>query len=126
MSKYVDIDYYIENDGTITDTSIIDKYLTKAEGIVDNLTFQRINQVGFLNCSVWEQGIIKECVCEIANFQYINKDMLNSIIQSYSINGVSMTFSANDNYKVINGYSIPNSTYNKLSQTRFTCQSFGW
>lgn len=126
MSKYIDIDFYIENDGSITDTSIIDKYLTKAEGIIDNLTFQRITQIGFDNCSAWEQEIIKECVCEIADFQYMYKDVLSFISQNYNINGVSMQITTNDNYKVVNGYSIPNSTYNKLMQTRFACQSCGW
>lgn len=126
MSVYVDIDYYIENDGSITDTSIIDKFLTKAEGIVNNLTYQRITQIGFLNCSEWEQEIIKECVCEIADFQYMFKDILNSVSQNYSINGVSMTINPGQNYLIINGYAIPNETYNKLLQTRFACQNFGW
>ena len=53
----------------------------------------------------------------MANFEYDNADMINSVLQSYSINGVSMQFGSSWNIAVINGIAIRRDTYNLLMQT---------
>ena len=56
----------------------------------------------------------------LTQFEYENSDMLNSILQNYSINGVSMTFGEGWNIKVKNGVAVNTDIYNLLSQSGLT------
>lgn len=91
--------------------------LKKASRHIDSLTFNRILGRGFYNLTEFQQGIIIECTCELADFEYENEDMIQSVLQNYSINGVSMSFGSSWNIKVQNGVAIRRDTYEKLSQT---------
>ena len=92
--------------------------------IIDSLTYNRIKTLE--KCSDFEKDIIQTVCCEIADFQFENKEELQSVINQYSINGVSITFGqTNNNIKNINGFTILNSSYEKLCNTRFTQQNIG-
>lgn len=65
---------------------------------------------------------IREVCCELAEFEYDNADMINSVLQQYSINGVSMTFGSSWNMMVQNGIAIRRDTYEKLCQTGLCCR----
>ncbi|MEG0527458.1 MAG: hypothetical protein RR531_08085, partial [Longicatena sp.] len=75
--------------------------------------------------TAFQDDIIKDVVCQLAEFEYENKTVLDSIVTTYAINGVSMTFGDSWNVKVMNGVAIPTELYNLLSQTGFTCRSCG-
>jgi hypothetical protein len=92
-------------------------YINNASRHIDSLTFNRIVGTGFDNLSVFQQEIIKKVCFDMANFEYDNADMINSVLQSYSINGVSMQFGSSWNIAVINGIAIRRDTYNLLMQT---------
>ena len=57
------------------------------------------------------------CFGMIADFEYDNEDAIQSALQSYSINGVSMAFGDAWNVKIQNGVAIRRDTYSKLLQT---------
>ena len=92
-------------------------YINNASRHIDSLTFNRIVGTGFDNLSGFQQEIIKKVCFDMANLEYDNAVMINSVLQSYSINGVSMQFGSSWNIAVINGIAIRRDTYNLLMQT---------
>lgn len=124
---YVNDEYYTEEyKGSILPTNEILKELKKASRQVDSMTYNRINKVGVSNLTNFQLSIIKEVVCELADFNYENKDLINSILSSYSINGVNMSFDNSNNVANKNGVIIPNELYNHLEKTGLTCLNFRW
>ncbi len=122
---YVDSEYYKSlNKNTILKDEDIENYLKSASRDIDTLTFNRIVAIGFENLTKFQQDIIKEVVCKLADFKFSNKTLLNSILSSYSINGVNMNFDKSWNIKIIKGVAIPNDLYSHLEQTGLTCRSF--
>ena len=95
----------------------IEKALRKAGRHIDTLTYNRIVGKGFSNLTEFQQNVIKDVCCELADFEYENEDMINSVLQSYAINGVSMTFGEGWNVVCMNGVAIKRDTYEFLSQT---------
>ena len=91
--------------------------LRKAGRHIDTLTYNRIVGKGFSNLTEFQQNVIKDVCCELADFEYENEDMINSVLQSYAINGVSMTFGEGWNVVCMNGVAIKRDTYEFLSQT---------
>ena len=124
---YVNDEYYTEEyKGSILPTNEILKELKKASRQIDSMTYNRINKVGVSNLTNFQLSIIKEVVCELADFNYENKDLINSILSSYSINGVNMSFDNSNNVANKNGVIIPNELYNHLEKTGLTCLKFRW
>lgn len=95
----------------------LNKYLIEASRNVDTLTFNRIVAIGFDKLTEFQQSIIKEVVCKQANFLYDNADAIASILNSYSINSVSMTFGSGFNVDVSDGVPIQRTVYSILKQT---------
>lgn len=100
--------------------------LREASRHIDSLTFNRIIGKGFDNLTPFQQEIIKECTCELANFEYENEDAIQSVLQNYSINGVSMSFGSSWNVMVQNGVAIRRDTYTSLMQTGLCSTSLRW
>lgn len=116
---YADYTYYKnEYGGTSLDESTAISMLKKASHKVDSLTFNRIVGRGFDNLTEFQQGIIKEVTCSIADFDY--NTSLNNSLTSYSINGVSMSFDKSSNLITVNGIKLEKDTYSLLSQTGLT------
>lgn len=114
---YVDESYYqTEYQGTIPDNEL-KKALRKASRHIDSLTYNRIVGRGFSNLTQFQQDIIREVCCEQADFEYENADMIDSVLQSYGINGVSMTFGEGWNMVCTNGVAMKKDIYKLLSQT---------
>ena len=96
------------------------RYIHSASRHIDTLTFGRIRKIGVDNLSEFQRDIIKEATALLTQFEYENSDMLNSVLQNYSINGVSMTFGEGWNIKVQNGVAVSTDIYNLLSQSGLT------
>lgn len=115
--SYVDEFYYkTEYKGSIPE-NMLRKTLRKTSRHIDALTYNRIVGKGFENLTEFQQDIIREVCCEQAEFEYQNTDMIDSVLQSYGINGVSMTFGEGWNMVCMNGVAMKRDTYELLSQT---------
>lgn len=126
-SPYIDYNEYIELGGNTLTAEDADKYLVKTSRQIDILTFNRINQLGgFDKLSEYQQNTIKEVIVNIADFIYTNQDILDNILSSYSINGVSMSFNGNWNLTVRNGVAVRTEDYKLLETTGLTYQGFGF
>lgn len=94
-----------------------DKIINSANSAIDVLTYSRINAIGFENLTEFQQRIVSECAFEIARFLLENREILDTPLSSYSINGVSMQFKFNQTVHCSNGVVVPESTYRKLMST---------
>lgn len=98
------------------------KYLKQASRHVDTLTFNRIVNVDTL--TDFRKETVKEVVALLAEFEYENSEILQSVLSSYAINGVSMNFGESWNVKITNGVAIPMDLYNTLAQTGLCARTF--
>lgn len=116
---YASESYY---EGTLIPEDDQKKALIQASRHVDALTFNRIVGRGFSNLTEYQQEIIKEVVCQQAEFETENADMIASILSSYSINGVSMQFGSAWNVFTDKGVAMRRDTYALLCQTGLCCR----
>lgn len=98
------------------------KYLTDASRQIDTMTFNRIVAKGFDNLTEFQQDIVKQVVCDQAEFLYENADAIASVLDSYSINGVSMRFGTGFNVVMEEGIPTQGTTYSLLQQTGLCCR----
>jgi hypothetical protein len=94
----------------------LDSFLHKASRHIDSLTFNRIVGKGFNNLTGFQQDIIKNSCCRLADFLCDNADLLESALNSYSLNGVSMSFGGTS-VAVIGGVPVSREIYSLLSQS---------
>lgn len=99
---------YIENQG------ITDEFSIKAAEHIDALTFNRIKD--FNSLTEFQQRIIKRVHNRLTAYERENEDILDSQVQSYSLNGVSMSFGS-QGVKNVCGVSIPSELYSLLVST---------
>lgn len=120
---YVTPDYYrdIYKGSTVPDAEM-EKALRQASRHIDSLTYNRIVGQGFSNLTGFQQDIIQEVVCEQADFEYENADEINTILQGYSINGVSAQFGESWNVYTDKGVAMRRDVYALLSQTGLCCR----
>ena len=120
-TPYVSAEEYATMGHNAVPTASLTEYLIKASRNVDTLTFNRI--VGHWDkLTDFQKEIIKEVVCQQADFLYDNKDAIASILDSYSINGVSMHFGTGFNVVIESGLPIQSTTYALLEQTGLCCR----
>lgn len=125
MKQYADSRYYFDvYKGTKLDQESADKYLKQASRDIDVLTYNRIVKKGFDNLTEFQKEIIQEVCCEQASFLYANKDLLETYLSSYSINGVNMSLGSSWNIYTESGVAIDRNIYEKLSTTGLCCRSF--
>lgn len=125
MNIYADKDYY-KNEykgSSLSNEDELNKYLQQATDDINSLTFNRIVRKGFENLTVLQKDIIQRVCCQFADFKFENADVIESILSSYSINGVSQSFGNNLNVKIIEGIAIPFRLYKLLGQTGLTCKN---
>ena len=114
---YADYEYYTtEYNGILPEEEAV-KALKQASRHIDTLTYNRIVAVGFENLTEFQQGIIKECECLMADWETENADYINSMLTSYSLNGASMSFSGNSESAFIqNGIAVSREIYSHLQK----------
>lgn len=120
---YADKEYY-ENvyGGTLIDEEQIEKQLTTAGRQIDTLTYCRIRSTGFENLTEFQKDQIRYVNCLLADFIYENKDELESMLSSYGINGVSMTFSNGINVTKVQNIIVRTDIYAELVKTGLCCR----
>lgn len=118
---YADEVYYKQVFGGtgIPEDSVLRK-LKDASRHIDSLTFNRILAKGFENLTGFQQEIIRETVCRQAEFEYGNQEFIETILTSYSINGVNMSFENGWNVHIEKGVAVKSDTYALLSQSGLT------
>ena len=114
--SYVTEDYYQDQyDGDIIPEEKIEKALKQASRHIDSLTYNRIVSQGFSSLTEFQQEVIREVVCMQADFEYENADEINSVLSSYSINGVSAQFGSSWNVYTDKGVAMKRDVYSLLS-----------
>lgn len=114
---YADYTYYAGEYGGEADYDEMVPLLESASDTIDKLTFGRVAVAGFDNLTEFQQAKIKRACCLQADFMLDNADALDSSIESYAINGVSMTFGNPSLYSVVGGVPVRNSALALLRQT---------
>ena len=114
---YADLEYYKNTYNGTLDYADAEKALTKASRHIDTLTYNRIVAVGFENLTEYQQGIIKECECLMADWETENADYINSMLSSYSLNGASMSFTGQSaSATVVSGVAVSRDIYSHLQK----------
>lgn len=123
---YADYEFYSQTyKGKMPEEEAV-KALEKSCRHIDTLTYNRIVAKGFENLSEYQQNVIKVCACEMADFENDNYSLINSLVNSYSINGASISFNGDSaNCKIVNGVVVQKDTYSFLENTGLTCRKLG-
>ena len=123
MAAYVTESYYIGTYGgrTVPEENL-KSALHQASRHIDSLTYNRIVGRGFSNLTRFQQDIIQDVVCQQADFETENADEINSILSSYSINGVSAQFGSSWNIFTDKGVAMKRDLYALLCQTGLCCR----
>ena len=120
---YVTPDYYLDQyEGSIVPEEELTKALKVASRHIDSLTYNRIVGRGFSSLTDFQQEIIREVVCMQTDFEYENADEINSVLSSYSINGISAQFGSGWNVFTDKGVAMKRDVYTLLSQTGLCCR----
>ena len=120
---YVRKEEYTEiYNGSVIPDEELEKALRQACRHIDSLTFNRIVAAGFDHLTAFQQETIKEVVCLQADFEYENADEINTILSSYSINGVSAQFGSSWNVFMEKGIAMKRDDYSLLMQTGLCCR----
>lgn len=100
----------------------LERALRQASRHIDSLTYNRIVGQGFSNLTPFQQEVIQEVVCLQADFEYENADEIDTVLSSYSINGVSAQFGSAWNVFTDKGVAMRRDVYALLSQTGLCCR----
>ena len=120
---YVTPDYYLDQyEGSIVPEEELTKALKVASRHIDSLTYNRIVGRGFSSLTDFQQEVIREVVCMQTDFEYENADEIDSVLSSYSINGVSAQFGSSWNVFTDKGVAMKRDVYTLLSQTGLCCR----
>lgn len=115
---YADTEYYaLVYGGDAIPEKKLQKQLCKAGRQIDTLTFCRIRGTGFGNLTEFQQEQIKYVECLLADFLYENEDELETMLASYNINGVSMSFGTGVNVVKMQGVLLRTDIYSELKKT---------
>ena len=120
---YATPEYYTDTyGGTLILENDIARALQIASRHIDSLTYNRIVGRGFSSLTQFQQDIIQDVVCQQADFETENADEINSILSSYSINGVSAQFGSSWNVFTDKGVTMKRDLYALLCQTGLCCR----
>lgn len=114
--------YQKEYGGDIVPERELEKALRQASRHIDSLTYNRIVGRGFSALTEFQRDIIREVVCQQADFETENEDEINTILQGYSINGVSAQFGSSWNVFTDKGVAMKRDVYAMLCQTGLCCR----
>lgn len=99
----------------------IQNQLEAASVDVDGLTFNRITACGFDRLTAFQQDRVQRAVCQQADFRFQNADLFDGVIQSYSLNGASVTFDK-DRIVTVGETMTSSSIYAGLKQSGLCCR----
>ena len=120
---YATPEYYTDTyGGTLILENDIERALQIASRHIDSLTYNRIVGRGFSSLTQFQRDIIQDVVCQQADFETENADEINSILSSYSINGVSAQFGSIWNVFTDKGVAMKRDLYALLCQTGLCCR----
>ena len=120
---YATPEYYTDTyGGTLILENDIERALQIASRHIDSLTYNRIVGRGFSSLTQFQRDIIQDVVCQQADFETENADEINSILSSYSINGVSAQFGSSWNVFTDKGGAMKRDLYALLCQTGLCCR----
>jgi len=120
---YVTPEYYLgQYKGNIVPKEELSKALKVASRHIDSLTYNRIVGRGFDNLTDFQKEVIREVICLQADFECENADEINTVLSSYSINGVSASFGSSWNVFMDKGVAMKRDIYALLCQTGLCCQ----
>lgn len=120
---YAGKEYYTDTyGGSLIGEEELTRQLNKASRQIDTLTFCRIREIGFERLTAFQQDQIQYVTCLLADFIYENRDELESMLSSYGINSVSMTFSNGVNVTKVQGVMIRTDIYAELEKTGLCCR----
>ena len=115
---YATPEYYTDTyGGTLILENDIERALQIASRHIDSLTYNRIVGRGFSSLTQFQRDIIQDVVCQQADFE-----TENSILSSYSINGVSAQFGSSWNVFTDKGVAMKRDLYALLCQTGLCCR----
>lgn len=117
--------YKDEYCGSIIPDKELARRLKTASRHIDSLTYNRIVGRGITGLTEFQQEAVREACCQQADFEYENADMIETVISSYSLNGVSVQFGSTWNVMVSNGVAMKRDTYQLLQQTGLCCRLAG-
>lgn len=120
---YVTPEYYKDTykGSTVPEDELL-QALRLASRHIDSLTYNRIVSRGFSRLTGFQQEIIREVVCQQADFEVENADEINTILSSYSINGVSAQFGSSWNVFTDKGVAMKRDVYALLCQSGLCCR----
>ena len=121
---YVTSEYYFnEYHGTVLkECAEINQRLRQASRHIDSLTYNRIIGRGISNLAPFQQDVIREVVCQQADFEFENEEVIETVLSSYSINGTAMQFTQSWNVYADKGVAMKKDTYALLSQSGLCCR----
>ena len=120
---YVDTAYYLNTfRGSMIPDDELQKRLVTASRHIDSLTYNRIVGRGFSNLTEFQQDIIREVICQQAEFEYENADEISTVLSSYSLNGASVQFGSSWNVYTDKGVAMRRDVYALLAQTGLCCR----
>ena len=119
---YVTPEEYADFGGTVHPEAEAARFLRQASRHVDSLTYNRMVGQGFSGLTEFQREMVKEVVCRQAEFEYENADEIDTILQSYSINGVSAQFGSSWNVFTDKGIAMRRDVYAMLCQTGLCCR----
>lgn len=120
---YATPEYYTDTyGGTLILENDIERALQIASRHIDSLTYNRIVGRGFSSLTQFQRDIIQDVVCQQADFETENADEINSILSSYSINGVSAQFGSSWNVFTDKCVAMKRDLYALLCQTGLCCR----
>ena len=102
-----------------------EKYLLQASRHIDTLTYNRVVECGFSTLSEFQKKVLAGVICKQAEFEYESREIFDMILQSYSINGVSMQFGDSWNVELQKGIPIRRDVYAELCQTGLCSRLMG-
>lgn len=114
---YADYAYYTGTYGGEAEYEEIMPLLEAASDNIDALTFNRIEAIGFDKLKPFQQEKVQRACCLQADFLLDNAEAIESAVESYAINGVSMTFGNPSLYSVVGGVPVRNSALSLLRAT---------
>lgn len=121
---YATISYYQGKYGgtLIEDEGELRKALLQASRHIDSLTYNRIVSQGLSSLTEFQRDVLREVTCRQADFETENADEINTVLSSYSINGVSAQFGSSWNVYMNKGVAMRRDVYALLTQTGLCCR----